>query len=218
MQDSPECSSLLDSFFSTEYLLPSTQTPTSLSHLETLVPLQTPPPSPIMKGILRKEVEECQRMTSLQPSTICPTLFDLSFTWELLVKCAYHTLSIRSWSIVCFVTAAIVDPKSFRFFNWSCCELFNCLTRGITQFWLTDGAPQARWERHKSSWNRRLVQSTCSWAGHFIDGLLNAGYIESAKGLVRKMTKEDFVPYVATFNSLAEVVFKSREVDFVVIF
>lgn len=38
------------------------------------------------------------------------------------------------------------------------------------------------------------------------------------KGLVRQKTKEGFVPDVATFNFLAEVVFKPREGDFLVIF
>ncbi|KAK2994512.1 hypothetical protein RJ640_006731 [Escallonia rubra] len=47
-----------------------------------------------------------------------------------------------------------------------------------------------------------------------IDGLLNAGYLESAKALVRKMTKEGFVPDVGIFNSLTEAVCKSGEVDF----
>lgn len=47
-----------------------------------------------------------------------------------------------------------------------------------------------------------------------IDGLLNAGYLEAAKELVRKMTKEGYVPDVETFNSLAEVLLKSGEVDF----
>ncbi|MCD7464908.1 hypothetical protein HAX54_000178 [Datura stramonium] len=47
-----------------------------------------------------------------------------------------------------------------------------------------------------------------------IDGLLNAGYLESAKGLVRKMTKEGFVPDVGTFNSLAEAICKTGKCDF----
>ncbi|KAE8678994.1 hypothetical protein F3Y22_tig00111402pilonHSYRG00615 [Hibiscus syriacus] len=47
-----------------------------------------------------------------------------------------------------------------------------------------------------------------------IEGLLNAGYLESAKKMVRRMTKEGFVPDVATFNSLAETICKTEEVDF----
>ncbi|CAH1418098.1 unnamed protein product [Lactuca virosa] len=47
-----------------------------------------------------------------------------------------------------------------------------------------------------------------------IDGLLNAGYLESAKGLVRKMTKEGFVCDVTTFNTLSEAICEWGEIDF----
>lgn len=42
-----------------------------------------------------------------------------------------------------------------------------------------------------------------------VDGLLNAGYLEAAKEMVRKMTKEGFVPDIETFNSLSEALCKS---------
>jgi len=44
-----------------------------------------------------------------------------------------------------------------------------------------------------------------------IEGLLNAGYIESAKGMVRKMVKEGIVPDVGTFNALMESICKCGE-------
>ncbi|KAB1995951.1 hypothetical protein ES319_D13G196100v1 [Gossypium barbadense] len=47
-----------------------------------------------------------------------------------------------------------------------------------------------------------------------IEGLLNAGYLESAKKMVRRMTKEGFVPDIATFNSLVETICKIEEIDF----
>lgn len=59
-----KCSFVQD--FSEEYYLP--QTPTPLLHLEALVP-----PSPIMKASPPEEVEECQMMITLRPSTIYPT-------------------------------------------------------------------------------------------------------------------------------------------------
>ncbi|KAF2292426.1 hypothetical protein GH714_022671 [Hevea brasiliensis] len=49
-----------------------------------------------------------------------------------------------------------------------------------------------------------------------IEGLLNAGYLESAKQMVTKMTKVGFVPDVNTFNSLIEAICKAGEVDFCV--
>uniref|UniRef100_A0A6N2MIP9 Pentacotripeptide-repeat region of PRORP domain-containing protein n=1 Tax=Salix viminalis TaxID=40686 RepID=A0A6N2MIP9_SALVM len=49
-----------------------------------------------------------------------------------------------------------------------------------------------------------------------IEGLLNAGYLESAKDVVRRMMKEGFVPDVNTFNSLVEAICNAGEVDFCV--
>ncbi|KAF9600347.1 hypothetical protein IFM89_008518 [Coptis chinensis] len=39
-----------------------------------------------------------------------------------------------------------------------------------------------------------------------IDGLLSAGYLEATKGLVRKMTKEEFLLDITTFNLLLEAI------------
>lgn len=65
-ESSLKCSFVQDSFFSEENYL--TQTPTPLLHLEALVP-----PSPIMKATPPEEVEECQMMITLRPSTIYQT-------------------------------------------------------------------------------------------------------------------------------------------------
>ncbi|KAK9929913.1 hypothetical protein M0R45_026982 [Rubus argutus] len=47
-----------------------------------------------------------------------------------------------------------------------------------------------------------------------VEGLLNAGYIEPAKDMVRKMVKQSCAPDVSTFNALIEAIWKYGEVDF----
>ncbi|KAK9903165.1 hypothetical protein M0R45_001176 [Rubus argutus] len=47
-----------------------------------------------------------------------------------------------------------------------------------------------------------------------VEGLLNAGYIEAAKDMVRKMVKQSCAPDVSTFNALIEAICKCGEVDF----
>ncbi|TYI10841.1 hypothetical protein ES332_A09G169300v1 [Gossypium tomentosum] len=44
--------------------------------------------------------------------------------------------------------------------------------------------------------------------------MIRKGYLESAKKMVRRMTKEGFVPDIATFNSLVETICKTEEIDF----
>lgn len=43
-----------------------------------------------------------------------------------------------------------------------------------------------------------------------VEGLLNAGYVESAKGMVRNMIKQGSVPDVGTFNAVVETVSKEN--------
>lgn len=50
-----------------------------------------------------------------------------------------------------------------------------------------------------------------------IDGLVNVVYLETAKAMVRRMTKEPILPEVSTFNSLLEALTQAWEVYFCVL-